>query len=94
MVDPMDALPPDYGSDRYDAIAISAPADVEPAGAWWDWLVAHPCEDCRPNIFGDYAGGSPTDPGSWHFKIAHDNTCPTLRRIEQQEGPSGRAVQL
>lgn len=75
----MDEPPSDFGSDRYDYIEVQAPTGVEPpASLLHDSLEA--CGDCRANVFLRWDGAT------WHRTIAHDDTCPTLARIEK--GPA------
>jgi len=88
VTDPMDLPPPDHGSDRYDYVEIEeAPADVQPRGDWFERLLKQACPDCRANLFVRWlpdGSGLPPHP-YWAVKIAHDDTCPTLARMEQAD---------
>jgi hypothetical protein len=84
-MDPMDVPPVDHGSDRYDYIEIRSPhASINPSGDWFKSLIAEPCPDCRANLFLDYLAGDPALRNSWLVQYAHDETCPTLRRIDRR----------
>lgn len=81
-MDNMDKPPVDHGSDRYDYVEIiGAPLGVAPHGEWFDRLLAEACPDCRANVFITWVVGE--DP-PWSVKIAHDDGCPTLAKIEQE----------
>lgn len=85
-MDPMDELPTDYGSDRYDYIELIGKPDDVPLPGWLtdDWM---PCPDCRANAFIKYIQCRPPDPDNyrWHVTVAHEDTCPTLARIESED---------
>ena len=69
------APPDDYGSDRYDYIEVDAPVGMTVPPE----LVSDPaCMDCRANVF------LRSDGDRWHRKVAHDDGCPTLARIENE----------
>lgn len=72
----MDQPPTDYGSDRYDYIEIQAPEGVNPP-AWLLEQSLAACGDCRANVFLRLANNG------WHRTVAHDETCPTLARMEK-----------
>lgn len=67
----------DHYSDGYDLIEIEAPEGT-PIPNWLtsDWM---PCLDCRANTFLKWLSD-----GVWSLTIAHDETCPELKRIVSQ----------
>lgn len=80
--DPMDTPPVDHGSDRYDYVElIGAPPGVAPHGQWWERMLAMPCPDCRANIFATWDADALPYP--WRVEIAHDESCPNLRKVEE-----------
>jgi hypothetical protein len=83
--DPMDALPADHGSDRYDYVeSQGGPEDAEErlvGVPWFEALIAEPCPDCRANVFLRWVGDAEGDPSlrfNWHVTYAHDETCPAV----------------
>lgn len=86
-MDPLDAPPAgDHGTDRYDYVEVTGPDGVDPPAWWVDLLLAGgACGDCRVNLFFEWtgpAGGDPADGANWHATVAHDETCPTWRRMQ------------
>lgn len=81
----MDRPPADHGSDRYDYVEVEAPLGLEPAGEWWEALVAQPCPDCRANLFVKWGNTQyhRDDRRAWHVVVAHDDGCPRLLAEER-----------
>jgi hypothetical protein len=80
--DPMDQMPDDHGSDRYDAIVlVEAPEGVKPEPALVSWYDRHGCSDCNPNFFYHWRSENPS---KWFVQIAHDDGCPSFARLEKE----------
>ena len=94
MTDPMDHPPVDHGSDRYDYVEIiGAPVGIAPDGEWFDKLLDEACPDCRANVFITWtpvltsAGRIDITASPWSVQIAHDEGCPTYRKVTQNDTP-------
>lgn len=92
--DPMDSPPEDYGSDRYDYVEIQGfpgEPDVMVKTLWFLNLITDTCPDCRANVFLRWLlTDSPRDLDlqhmrlAWDVTIAHDESCPTLLKLEER----------
>ncbi len=76
----MSRPPADHGSDRYGYVEYSgAPEGVKPPDTLVNKAIVDACQDCNPNLFFRWVR-----PHVWALTIAHDDSCPTLARIEQE----------
>lgn len=81
MSNPMDEVPLDYGSDRYDAvILVDAPPNVSPDSEWVDRVLADACLDCNPNLYLYWRPWH--DRGPWVVQVAHDDGCPMYAQLD------------
>lgn len=74
--------------DGHGFVQVQAPNHLEPAGVWFDKLVAAPCLDCVATVVVRWRNSilPADDEQAWHVVITHSEGCPWMATQNGRQG--------